>query len=266
MRMIVLLLLVVAGCSRTVEVSVIDIETRQPIPHATVRTRYNIFLGDFFPPKSREFVADSSGVVKVKVATGWEKRCHLTPAAEGYERGFYMTPAGSSIQPMSSDGVIEGPKMDIHWIRNGKPFPKTLVAELWKSPSPVFTVIVPDGYRGPLKLQMDPYTVHDLALGERTVVTHADSEGFVSLPLTRPIFFSYSTEEPIYRFASGEEIPKTFPVRTRANVVIRGKPATTPVVADEATAIRQIRGGYVVVGDAALAKQTTIPPATRPAQ
>lgn len=254
------------GCHlyRTVEVRVVDIETREPIARATVATRYMVFLGDFFPPRPREFMTDDAGLARVWIARGWNDRVDVSASAAGFERGFYLTPTGSSIRPIENPDDPENAS-SIHLFprrSNRDPLPDALVAELWRGPSPRFVVIIPNTFRGRLILELRADRVHTFKPGERKLEVRADGGGRVRLPLTRPILTQFSAEEITFRFESGGEIPKTFPVTTRGGFVIRGQPTTAPAVANDAVAIRRVRGG-VVVGDADLAK--TVNAASRPA-
>lgn len=191
-----------AGCHsyRTVDVQILDIETRQPIAGAVVSTQYWLFM-DLAPPPTREDVSDSEGKVRIKIARGWENRVRLSCEARDYAPGEYITPGGSRIAP----GMP--PVTETHLRSTERnDWPSAMVIEKWRSPWPTFAVIVPADYRGPIRIEIDNQKVVDLAPGQRRVELHV-TDGVLRVPLTRPILIGFSANDWEFAYADGRAIP-----------------------------------------------------------
>lgn len=206
------LLLALGGCHfhRTIEVRVVDIETRKPIPGALVETRYQQFF-DFFPPRGGQYEADVDGVAKVRVARNWQDRAFLRCTVTGYAAAEYLTAEGSQIEP----GLP--PEIDIYARRgNTEPYPAKLVIEKWRLPEVKVIVVVPKNHRGPIEVGWEPRKLIELQPGERTVTLFVRDGVATPLPLTRPIMASYLPHTWTYRFDDGTEIPDQIsPARQR---------------------------------------------------
>jgi hypothetical protein len=140
-----LILTFAIGCYsyRNVKITVLDAESREPIPNASVRTFYE--AGVLFPaPTEYSGTTDEHGDVRLRVAKDSEG-IGILPSAAGYQSYW--------AQPAFPDGssYVSGPFTEIPpW-----PFDHVTVT-LYREPPPTVTFIVPDGFRGIVRIE-EPY-------------------------------------------------------------------------------------------------------------
>jgi hypothetical protein len=134
----VALLLLALGCAqyRTVIVRVIDGESEQLIPGATIHTyRY-----EHWPWWVQEHVRAYSapeGVARVRAIRDALGVVAITPEAPGY-LSYWATGANGDGQPTSNARMTEL-----------KPWPfDEVTLTLYAEPEPRVTLVIPDGYRG----------------------------------------------------------------------------------------------------------------------
>lgn len=125
-----------AGCGvfrphHTVSVQVIDGETRRPIPDAKVGVYYPNML-DFTAPLPAESRTDAQGFAKVRV--GEYHSIHIYALFDGY-----LWPDGVRLNEQSLKELA----------RRTQP---NLTIEMWADPQPTAELVVPNGYRGAVKV------------------------------------------------------------------------------------------------------------------
>lgn len=242
------LLTLCLGCHlyKPVDVRVLDIETRQPVPVATVSASYAAGY-EFFPPAEGVFKVNHEGVARVWIASGWEGRVRIRLEAPEYVSDGYLTENGSSISPGHFGPFVPAAiRIDRSDIRS---LPKRLVLETWRAPDPQFEVVVPDDFRGHIKVQFNPLDVINLSVGQRRISRRMEPDGTVQFPLTRPILTSLDPADASFRFESGAVIPKA--VKLVRDHRDHGVPET-------AVAVRYGRGG-VFIGTSAEANAAESP-------
>ena len=177
-----------AGCGlfrtyRPLTVQVIDGETRQPLAGAEVSVSYPNML-DFTAPIPRSGKTDETGTVAIPVA-----EYHSTQLS-GALAGYYQ------LHPyrVSTESVTREPMRQI-----------SPIIELWKSPAPKIEVIVPDGYRGPVKVVYETTPPETYELGRRMFTFRADRSGCVTV--SGPAFLNGFLTDVTARHESGGVIP-----------------------------------------------------------
>jgi hypothetical protein len=151
----ILLTICSAGCGRTyhpVNVAVYDAETDAPIAGAEVAVYYR-GIYPFGFPKSDPAATDDRGAATIRIAAG--ETVEWCASAEGY------------------------------MVDRGEPGEDVRVFRLYKLPRPQVTIVVPNGYRGPLKIDMRlvPGRVQG-KIGKRDFVFRASPSGYVDFDAT----------------------------------------------------------------------------------
>ncbi len=163
---------------RPVPAVVRDAETGVMIPNAEVRVAYpNILILN--GPKPDVGVTDESGRVLIRAATFKPQR--WLASAEGY-------------LPLELPSASD--------------LPKTAEFDLYRAPAPTLTIVVPNGYRGPLKvdLQPIPQPLQEKA-GARHFTVRASSNGYMGVPST-PLLLNIDVHNSIkVLYENGEAIP-----------------------------------------------------------
>jgi hypothetical protein len=135
------------------KLSILDAETGEPISGAKINTVYVYDLALNPPnPRAVDALADANGSAVMTVATLDCMLWHFN--ADGY-------------LPLERWGSMAG---------------QTNVVRLYKMPAPSLTIIVPDGYRGPLTVDLRPSTSWVQGqVGQRDFAFEASSTGSVSI-------------------------------------------------------------------------------------
>src|SRR5436190_521943 len=142
-RSVVLVLLACAllqGCihfSSTVPVAVLDGDTEQPVPGATVAVGYD---GEAFwystTPRDVEVKTGVDGLAKVKVTGAEEGGAVMSVTAPGYI-DYSAYPEKNVPRTFEAKEV------------NGK---KAYAVPIYRLPAPQMVIVLPDGYRGPVRI------------------------------------------------------------------------------------------------------------------
>jgi hypothetical protein len=199
------LLLSQCGClslhsSHPVRISVKDAESDVPLSTATVDIGYQTIriapVWNF--PKSQSAATNAEGLASLNVAE---------------VKGQMLSVEASGYQPFKHYGGI--------WIGNN------LDVRLYRLPPPQITVVVPDGYRGPLKLDFRPSSrwVQGHA-GQRSFTFNATNNGYVEIeasPLLLRLHDAVATGDIGIKatFSSGQEIRRQYPSREPDAVALR---------------------------------------------
>lgn len=180
---------------KPVSVLVLDAETDQPIEGATVSVRYSpvgIDLGWLFlvnRPRNQQGSTNSEGRTEIRVADfAW---VDWRVGASGYLE--------SSAMSTDSNRVPVSYHPDTEKIRG-----RRATIRLYREPIARITIVVPDGYRGPLlveKRQVDRWLQGDVY--QREFVFQANERGYVGIDAT-PLLTRYA---PIgARYVGGADI------------------------------------------------------------
>jgi hypothetical protein len=191
---------------KSIPVRVIDAETGQGIEDATIDVSYLprgidlVWALTLNRPDDEHRRTNHDGRVDVPVAnTGWVS---WSVDAEGYLGQSTMNFDGGRVPEEFIPGTE---KLRDH----------SAVVRLYRGPLPQVTIVVPDGYRGPLLV--DVRSVNRRVQGrpgQRNFVYHADHQGFVDIEATPLLLgnalqirqFSWTSIRAQY--ASGAAIPK----------------------------------------------------------
>jgi len=151
---------------RPVQISVQDAETQKPIPNVRIQTVY-FFMFLLNPPQSTPVTTNSNGQATEMVAT-YNDRILIATAA-GYIRS----------NPMN---VLHDENYHL---------PHSITIKLYREPLPKITYVIPNGYRGPLKIVTFPPTkdTKDI-LGKRNFIYHASANGYIAFHPTPFLYYS----------------------------------------------------------------------------
>lgn len=212
---------------KPVRVRVIDGETRQPLPHATVSIGYGGWGG--MKPPHELFVTDTSGEAMIRIAR--DRAPGVRASAEGYQANAYR------------DGPI------------GADPPDELAIFLYRLPAPYHVLEFPPGARGvfrfgvtnPGRLREPPESDAGWRPGQRAFVTRLESADIVhmkSLPAMGQQENDYDSIRAA-RFADGSSLPLWF--RREFQLPPDGETGAAPT-GDDALACWQIGvSGQIVV-------------------
>jgi hypothetical protein len=166
---------------KTASVSVLDAETSAPIAGANVSIEYGYILS-VPTPKAPVAVTDANGFSTMQVAT----------LDERYNR-------------VSAPGYIDFRATS----PNKSPADTPMVFRLYKLPEPSLTFIVPDGYRGPVMLDLHPSDAWIQGnIGERQFTYTIPSSGYVSVQATPLLTRTYFIENVNFKTKNGIPIPE----------------------------------------------------------
>jgi len=141
---------------RTDSISVNDAESGAPVPDARVQVRYSHYLGSLNWPKPATVVTDASGKAAMLVATYHPRTWEI--AAAGY--------------------LTEHAPDPDHSFR------------MYREPEPHVSVFIPDGCRGPVKLEHLGSEPNAYAPGTRQFVFRSSGDGYAQItavPLVRRV-------------------------------------------------------------------------------
>jgi hypothetical protein len=209
---IVLLALVVSGCHvyAPLNISVGDAETGKPIAGALVDASY---FFEPFGPSNTTSATDERGKSTMPVPAGYSPMLHIRAS------GYWLPGSGHRNLP------VEGCDCDT----------KRLQVWLYRVPVPSIELVIPNGYRGLIRLNLRPATdrIQDEP-GKRHFVFHASSSGFVNVraaPLLMDLDFmgfAGKATDLIARYEDGTPIPKS------------GFPYDAPATEDNQVALRWV--------------------------
>ena len=160
-----ILVLPSTGCGvfrahRPMTVQVIDGETRQPLPNAKVSISYPNML-DFTAPHPSSRTTDSRGLAKLRI--GEYRSILLHAEEEGYNQAERSNVTAEYVKglPRRSDGRVNR------------------VIELWADPRPTIELVVPNEYRGPVKIVFERGDGKSYQMGQRRFEFPVEPNGHV---------------------------------------------------------------------------------------
>jgi hypothetical protein len=160
-----------SGCQalqdyRPVSVLVRDIETQKPIAGAEVRVAY--LLSSLFGPQDCLATTGPEGIAHLRAAPYGETALALDVAAAGYltEHQKLKVATIRQIEPA-------------HWFENTAQRPVNLVVELYAQPEFSVELVVPVGYRGLIRAQVQIDETARCPLGQRRFRYEIASSGKV---------------------------------------------------------------------------------------
>lgn len=147
---------------------VIDAETAEPIPHATLTVAYDRMFA-VNPPEPQEAVTSSDGLVTVRAANH-RGEFHLAVTAENY------------IRPINHRAVIRSQPDYDKFRRVVLPDGVVNVVPMYSEPRPLGTLIVPRGFQGLIRYPRVSESDIVLIPGQREFTVAMHNDGVVHLP------------------------------------------------------------------------------------
>jgi hypothetical protein len=202
-----LLFTTVPGCQalyvyRPVQILAQDAETKKPIPGAEVRLSYPLAQSSLAPWESVG-TTSSDGLARLQAATYGEVGILLDVTKPGYmtEQQNYPVEAVKEIKPA---GLFESVEKR----------PVSFVVEMYSEPFPAVELVLPDGYRGTVKVAVKIRKDAPCQPGQRLFSYAVPSSGIVHIdgpPLLRRVFSPdcrgrYANGTVLSRQAQGDEI------------------------------------------------------------
>ncbi len=181
---LVLLCGAAGGCQalfryRPVSVQVVDSETHAPIPGADVRISYTLTAPSQAPFDSCG-TTGKDGTVQLRAAPSGRAGLMLQATAPGYL-------ADESSMPVQAIEALEPSPLLGPDEKRGVNF----VMELYAAPSPKVELVLPNGYRGLVKAEIQIQEDAKLAPGQRCFTYHVPASGIVQVvgpPILRRIY------------------------------------------------------------------------------
>lgn len=197
--LLVMMGLMPVGCisfhsNEALDVLVLDAETGEPLPGALVEVEYSRGGLQLNAPRNRSRQTDANGRASIVVAAGELATPLWYVSAEGYIK-YYRLASGNQRVPWNlvaeqHDGSAT-----------------TVKVRLYREPDPTVTLIVPDGYVGPLfirTVEVDGYVLG--APGQRDFEYTVSDDGYVEMEVS-PLLFLSGGMPLRTRYMSGRMIP-----------------------------------------------------------
>jgi hypothetical protein len=217
---------ITSGCTvKTVTVRVRDGESGAPISGAEVSVSYGAStFPDFPPPKIDKQITDGEGLAVLRV-TQWRRPARVTAKAAGYL--FYL--------PESSLKTLNEWRDDAAMSKQLLP-PAEVDLKLYRAPVPSVKIIVPDAYRGPVRIHWTRQREPLRPLGNRLIIYHLNPGQPIEMALGPPLqFVQHMRYEAFY--GGGAEIPN-------AGSRLRGGHSKYQFVSDDLIAWRFVAVTY----------------------
>jgi hypothetical protein len=197
----VVLLAFVPGCAnfygyRPVAVQVRDLETKQPLAHAEVRVSYPLADSAFAPPPESATTGDD-GVAHLRVAPYGDEGVVLSVTAPGHI-------ANEKAVPTATVRAYEPP----HFFEDVQRRPVSLVLELYSEPHPKVELVLPVGFRGIVKAEVQGQDNATCAPGQRLFAGAMQPSGTV-LVVGPPLLRAVGANDVRARFADGAPVSAT---------------------------------------------------------
>jgi hypothetical protein len=179
-----------------VDVVVLDGETGQPVPSASVAVKYDGQSSAWFMPPEEQRKTDGQGKAIIPVADFRAGSIFWDVSADGYadERPHADSGGGERVPGAFLPSDKADDSSGLH-----------AVVRLLKGPAPRITVVVPSGYRGPVWVEFVDKQGWAKP-GEREFAYPANARGYVEIP-TISLFCSVSRENLFAQYADGTPIP-----------------------------------------------------------
>lgn len=201
----VILLFVVAlfaaGCNSyhyvVSQVTVVDAETGDPIPDVTVSTGYGYGLyGPLFPPSASFGMTDERGVVYLRVSASQERGAYPNWYTESPDYFSYFVDDAKNKAVREVGNLAE--VKDTSQVVN-------VTFRRWRKPTPTVSVVVPNDYRGYVRVQKSPTMPTPPHL--RTYDTAVDESGVCQLPGAPILNDAQQRARFEFTFTDGRKIP-----------------------------------------------------------
>ena len=236
----ILIATIVQGCARfgrNISVGVFDGDTGEPVIGAEVVVNYGrmVYLKclDFFPPRDNSAKTGGDGIARVNISG--ESKFWDALAAAGTDTTVSISAPGY-LPHSFTDADFQGEPFGRREVKG-----QTIYAvPIYRLPAPQIVVVVPDGYRGPVRItrRFSDKWIQDEP-GKRVFEFHASDQGDVEMEASPLIYrtvinWGYiqardvSPGEIRFRYASGQEIPRilasAFSIR-RFHAIVATQPA-----------------------------------------
>ena len=180
---VVFLVAAAPGCQvftayRPVEVLVQDIESKQPIPGATVHLSYPSTPRGDAPRESTETTREN-GVAVVQIAPCSDLDILVEVQAPGHLSEYKNLPMEAARELGSG-----------HWYQQADERPIHIVMELYADPSPTVELVLPAGYHGVVRVEMQSRNIVPSPPGQRCFRYNVSAAGDVQIvgpPLLRRV-------------------------------------------------------------------------------
>jgi hypothetical protein len=193
-----LLLASACGCQalhsyRNVTVQTVDAETKKPIPGAEVRLSYPLADASMAPWQSVG-TTGSNGTIQLRAAPYGEVGIQLDSTVPGYmsaQKGFPV----AAVEAIKQAGFFESPDQR----------PVNFTVEMYAEPFPSVELVLPNGYRGTVKVGVKIKEDAPLKPGQRLFSYEVPKSGVIEIvgpPLLRRVF----TPDFDARFADGTRL------------------------------------------------------------
>jgi hypothetical protein len=170
----ILVLAIAPGCQafyqyRPVVVQARDAETKQPIAGATVHVSYPL-TNTIEAPWDSGGTTGKDGIVRVKAAPSGDAGIQLDTIAAGYltERQDLALEKIKAIEPAG-------------WFEAVEKRPVTIVVDLYAGPTPTVEFVLPNGYRGRVKAEVEIEADAPIQPGQRTFRYEVTPDGSVAV-------------------------------------------------------------------------------------
>jgi hypothetical protein len=216
----------IGGCTtKTVTVHVRDGEYGLPIAGAQVSVSYGaLSFPSFSPPKAEKEATDSNGRAVLHVKQ-WRQPARVTAMAPGYL--FYQSESSlKTLREWRADLALEKQLLP----------PAEVDLNLYRAPLPTVKIIVPDGYRGPVRIHWTRQREPLRPLGNRVITYYLTPGQPIEMTLAPPLQFVQHTRYDAF-YASGGQIPN-------AGSRVRGGRSQYQFVSDDLVAWRFVAVTY----------------------
>ncbi len=190
------LLLTSSGCQamhsyRPTPILVRDADTKQPIPGAAVRICYP-FLPEGQAPFCSTGTTGTDGIARLRASPQGQGDIVVELAANGYltERKELTVETVQALQPAHCFEAVEKR-------------PPAVVLELYAEPRPVIELIIPSGYRGELKVQVQGQENVPFTPGQRKFSVAVPESGVISVT-GPPLLAHVWSPDFTARYANGQ--------------------------------------------------------------
>jgi hypothetical protein len=180
---------------RPVSVLVRDADTKQPVPGAQVRITYPLTRPSVAPYDSSE-ATEGDGIAHLRAAPFGEAGLRLEASANGYLPEVLNVPvqAIEEIEPAPLIGADH-------------PRPVNFMLEMYAGPSPTVELVLPDGFRGLVRAEVQVHDDVPCPPGQRCFRYQVDPSGYVLVSGPAMLRRVY-TPDYRARFADGPPLPR----------------------------------------------------------
>jgi hypothetical protein len=188
-----------SGCQalhsyRPITVQAVDAETKKPIPGAEIRLSYPLAKSSSAPWESVA-TTGSDGTTQLRAAPYGDAGIQLDASLPGYMSAQKAFPT-DAVEAVKKPGLFDAP---------GQIRPVNFVVEMLAEPFPSVELVIPDGYRGTVKVGVRIKEDAPATPGQRQFSYTVPASGIIDIvgpPLLRRVF----TPDFSARFANGTQL------------------------------------------------------------